>query len=61
MVFVLFVFVFVVIDIIFVFMFFKETLLENKRVNILDLIEKIVNVCISVVFLMLWGVVLLIV
>lgn len=49
------------IDIIFVFMFFKETLLENKRVNILDLIEKIVNVCISVVFLMLLGVVLLIV
>lgn len=39
-----------VIDIIFVLMFFKETLPENKRVNILDLIEKIANVCISVAF-----------
>lgn len=41
-----------VIDIIFVLMFFKETLPENKRVNILDLIEKIDNVCISVAFSM---------
>lgn len=41
-----------VIDIIFVLMFFKETLPENKRVNILDLIEKIANVCISVEFSM---------
>lgn len=41
-----------VIDIIFVLMFFKETLPENKRVNILDLIEKIANVCISVAFSM---------
>lgn len=47
-----------VIDIIFVLMFFKETLPENKRVNILDLIEKIANVCISVAFSMSWGVVL---
>lgn len=39
-----------VIDIIFVLMFFKETLPENKRVNILDLIEKIANVCIGVAF-----------
>lgn len=49
-----------VIDIIFVLMFFKETLPENKRVNILDLIEKIANVCISVAFSMSLGVVLLI-
>lgn len=41
-----------VIDIIFVLMFFKETLPENKRVNNLDLIEKIANVCISVAFSM---------
>lgn len=41
-----------VIDIIFVLMFFKETLPEIKRVNILDLIEKIANVCISVAFSM---------
>lgn len=41
-----------VIDIIFVLMFFKETLPENKRVNFLDLIEKIANVCISVAFSM---------
>lgn len=41
-----------VIDIIFVLMFFKETLPENKRVNILDLIEKIAIVCISVAFSM---------
>lgn len=41
-----------VIDIIFVLMFFKETLPENKQVNILDLIEKIANVCISVAFSM---------
>lgn len=41
-----------VIDIIFVLMFFKETLPENKRVNILDLIVKIANVCISVAFSM---------
>lgn len=41
-----------VIDIIFVLMFFKETLPENKRVNILDLIEKIANVCISFAFSM---------
>lgn len=41
-----------VIDIIFVLMFFKETLPENKRVNILELIEKIANVCISVAFSM---------
>lgn len=49
-----------VIDIIFVLMFFKETLPENKRVNNLDLIEKIANVCISVAFSMSLGVVLLI-